>query len=109
MQEPKTIFSQFRRIFIIPIWIYQHMISPFLPDSCIYSPTCSNYYKHAILTHGIFKGNILGITRIFRCAGGLFVGGDDPVPEKFTFHHISSSYRTFRRKRKKNYTDKNES
>lgn len=87
--------SAIRRIFMLPILIYQHLISPALPGACIYNPTCSHYSKQAILTHGVFKGFLLGITRIFRCAGGLFTGGDDPVPEKFSFHYISDSYAHF--------------
>jgi len=45
--------------------------------------------------HGILKGLLLAVTRIFRCAGGLFTGGEDPVPEKFSYGYITGAYRSF--------------
>jgi uncharacterized protein len=68
-----------RKIFIAPVIVYQYAISPLLPSSCRYAPTCSQYTKEAILKHGIFKGGWLGVKRIARCHpwGG---SGYDPVP-----------------------------
>jgi hypothetical protein len=85
-----------RLLFTLPILIYQYMISPFIPGACIYSPTCSHYAKDSILRHGVFKGAVLAVSRIFRCAGGLFTGGEDPVPESFSFRDIARKYREFR-------------
>ncbi len=69
----------FRFIFIIPIRLYQWLISPFLPNSCRFTPTCSQYGIEAIEKHGIFKGGFLLIKRLLRCNpwGGH---GYDPVP-----------------------------
>lgn len=69
----------FSYIFIFFIKIYQYIISPILPNSCRYSPTCSQYSIHAIKKHGPFKGVWLGAKRISRCNpwGGK---GYDPVP-----------------------------
>ncbi len=89
-----------RYLFILPIILYQKLISPLLPGSCIYHPTCSMYARNAIKTHGVFKGVLLGITRIFRCTGVFFTGGDDPVPKDFSMDYITSSYRKFYRSRK---------
>lgn len=63
------------------IKIYQWFISPILPSSCRYEPTCSSYMVEALRVHGIFKGLWLGLKRIGRCNpwGGE---GDDPVPAK---------------------------
>ena len=63
------------------IWVYQHTISPMFPPTCRFHPTCSVYFKEALLTWGIFKGTYLGVRRITRCHpwGG---GGHDPVPTK---------------------------
>jgi uncharacterized protein len=93
----------FRRIFTLPILLYKHLISPLLPGACIYTPTCSSYFIESLMRHGLIKGFILGCSRIFRCAGGLFTGGDDPVPQKFSFRKIGENYRAFwaRGKRKK--------
>ena len=96
----KFILNIMRFIFILPIILYQKLISPLLPGSCIYYPTCSHYSKNSIMNHGILKGFILSVTRILRCTGILFSGGEDPVPEKFTFKYISRTYRSFWRFRK---------
>ncbi|MDX1470780.1 MAG: membrane protein insertion efficiency factor YidD [Flavobacteriaceae bacterium] len=65
--------------FLFLIKIYQIFISPLLPASCRYQPTCSTYTKEALLKHGLFKGGWLSIKRILSCTpwGG---SGYDPVP-----------------------------
>lgn len=67
-------------ILILPIRFYQGAISPWLPPTCRYQPTCSAYAIKAIEIHGPFKGFWLAIKRIFSCHpwGGH---GYDPVPE----------------------------
>lgn len=74
-----SILSKFlRKIFVMPILLYQYLISPLIPISCRFNPTCSQYSKEAIIKHGIFKGLILSIKRIIKCHpwGG---SGYDPV------------------------------
>ncbi|MBQ1384628.1 MAG: membrane protein insertion efficiency factor YidD [Lachnospiraceae bacterium] len=66
-------------IFIFLINIYQRCISPLLPKTCRFYPTCSAYCKEAIMKYGAVKGGILGIKRILRCHPGN-PGGYDPVP-----------------------------
>lgn len=63
------------------IMIYQYVISPIFPPACRFHPTCSSYFKQALLTWGVFKGTYLGIKRIGRCHpwGG---SGHDPVPPR---------------------------
>lgn len=68
-----------RKIFILPVLIYQYMISPFFPSSCRFTPTCSEYTKQAIIKHGIFKGTKLGAKRISKCHP-WGDSGYDPVP-----------------------------
>jgi putative membrane protein insertion efficiency factor len=65
--------------FLLIIRFYQSVISPFIPASCRYSPTCSQYSKEALLKHGVFKGGWMALKRIFSChpLGGK---GYDPVP-----------------------------
>jgi len=67
--------------FLFLIKVYQTLISPLLPSTCRYQPTCSYYTKDALLKHGLLKGGKLAIKRIFSCHpwGG---SGFDPVPEK---------------------------
>ncbi len=66
-------------IFLLLIKIYQLIISPWLPNSCRFTPTCSQYGVEAITKYGIFKGTYLLIKRLLRCHpwGGH---GHDPVP-----------------------------
>lgn len=56
-----------RKLFILPIIFYQRLLSPMLPSSCRFTPTCSEYTKQAIIKYGIIKGTFLGIKRISKC------------------------------------------
>lgn len=73
----------FRQVSIFPfvflIQIYKWFISPILPPSCRFQPTCSTYAKEALNKHGLIKGLALSIKRILNCHpwGG---SGFDPVP-----------------------------
>ena len=64
---------------IVPIKLYQILLSPLIGPSCRFTPTCSNYAIDAINKHGPFKGFWLAIKRISKCHpwGG---SGHDPVP-----------------------------
>jgi putative membrane protein insertion efficiency factor len=84
------LFSQaFSFLFIGVITFYQRILSPILPSSCRYTPTCSQYMKEAIQIHGVLKGTYLGVRRILRCHpwGGC---GFDPVPGSQSHHHHHS-------------------
>ncbi len=61
------------------IWVYQKTLSPFLPISCRYHPSCSHYSQEAVEKYGVLKGVWLGVKRLGRCRplGGQ---GYDPVP-----------------------------
>lgn len=67
------------RVLLALIRFYQRYISPVLPDSCIYSPTCSQYAVEAIQKYGAAKGCWLAFRRILRC-NPFHRGGYDPVP-----------------------------
>ncbi|PWL59754.1 MAG: membrane protein insertion efficiency factor YidD [Bacteroidales bacterium] len=66
-------------ILILLVRFYQLVISPMLPPSCRYVPTCSQYTIEALRKHGPVKGLWLAVKRILRCHpwGG---SGYDPVP-----------------------------
>lgn len=67
------------RLLIGAIRLYKALISPLLPPSCRFSPTCSHYAREAIELHGAARGSLLGIRRILRCHPWN-AGGYDPVP-----------------------------
>jgi uncharacterized protein len=46
---------------------YKRRLSPLLPRSCRYTPTCSEYARLAILKHGFARGAALGAWRVLRC------------------------------------------
>lgn len=59
--------------------IYQLVVSPWLPPSCRFSPTCSEYTRQALIRHGILRGAWLSLRRLSRCHP-FGSGGYDPVP-----------------------------
>lgn len=64
------------------IWLvrgYQLVISPFVPPSCRFHPTCSHYAIEALQKHGALSGGWLALRRIVRCHP-WHPGGHDPVP-----------------------------
>lgn len=70
-------------VLIAPIRLYRRFLSPMLPPSCRYEPTCSAYMMQALEIHGPLKGLWLGIKRLFRCHPITWLGGSsgfDPVP-----------------------------
>jgi uncharacterized protein len=58
---------------------YQRFISPWLPPSCRFHPTCSEYTYQAIQKYGLLSGCWLGVKRLLRCHPWN-PGGFDPVP-----------------------------
>ena len=61
------------------IRLYQRVISPGLPASCRFYPSCSEYARQAIEKHGPVRGTWLAALRLLRC-GPWHPGGPDPVP-----------------------------
>lgn len=74
-----------KKILIAPalllVRFYQIVLSPLLPSSCRFEPTCSQYMVDALNIHGLFYGLYLGTRRILSChPWGR--SGYDPVPPK---------------------------
>ena len=82
-QPRVSLWQRIRRILAWPlialVRFYQLFISPLLPPSCRYTPTCSQYALEALRRYGPIKGGWLALRRILRCHpfGG---SGYDPVP-----------------------------
>lgn len=75
----KKLSKLLSEILILPIRLYQILLSPILPNACRYTPTCSHYAVGALRKHGPLKGFYLATKRILSCHpwGGH---GHDPVP-----------------------------
>jgi putative membrane protein insertion efficiency factor len=67
-----------KKIIIFFIRVYKRFISPILPDSCRFYPSCSQYAIEAIEKHGAIKGGMITTYRILRC-NPFNKGGYDPV------------------------------
>ena len=68
-----------KRTVLAGIWLYQRVLSPFLPTACRYTPTCYRYSHQAVEKYGAMRGTWIGVRRLVRCHpfGGK---GYDPVP-----------------------------
>ncbi|MEO1084674.1 MAG: membrane protein insertion efficiency factor YidD [Acidobacteriota bacterium] len=56
-----------KRVLVGVLLAYKRYISPLLPRSCRFTPTCSEYARLAILKHGSVRGVWLTFGRLFRC------------------------------------------
>lgn len=66
---------------LVPVNLYRTWISPVLPPSCRFDPSCSAYAVEALSTHGALRGLYLTARRLLRC-GPWHPGGYDPVPPR---------------------------
>jgi putative membrane protein insertion efficiency factor len=66
-------------LLLLPVYVYRYALSPMLPPSCRFIPTCSEYAIEALRKHGVLRGSWLTMRRLLRCRPG---GGSgyDPVP-----------------------------
>ena len=69
-----------KTIMLAAVGFYRSWISPALPGSCRFAPTCSDYAQQALERHGAWRGTFLIAWRLLRCHP-FHPGGYDPVPE----------------------------
>ena len=67
-----------RFILISVLRLYKAVISPWLPPSCRFVPTCSEYAREAIERYGAIRGTGMAAWRLLRCQP-FCEGGYDPV------------------------------
>jgi uncharacterized protein len=68
----------FKKVGVALIKIYRRVISPMLPRSCRFTPSCSLYTLQAIERYGLLRGGFMGARRLLRCHP-FSEGGYDPV------------------------------
>jgi len=81
--------SWWQRVKTLPLKHYKKYISGYLPTACQYTPSCSQYAREAIETHGLMKGGWLGAMRVLSC-NGHNSSGYDPVPGRSCNHEHGS-------------------
>jgi putative membrane protein insertion efficiency factor len=59
------------------VWAYRLIVRPFLPPSCRFMPSCSEYMIQAVLKYGPIRGAWKGLCRLGRCHP-WHPGGYDP-------------------------------
>ncbi|MCF7792869.1 MAG: membrane protein insertion efficiency factor YidD [Candidatus Cloacimonetes bacterium] len=69
----------FNKFMLLLIGFYRRLISPMLPSSCRFTPTCSSYSYQAFQKYPFFKALWLSVVRILKCHP-FHSGGDDPLP-----------------------------
>ncbi|NCO60683.1 MAG: membrane protein insertion efficiency factor YidD [Deltaproteobacteria bacterium CG_4_8_14_3_um_filter_51_11] len=60
------------------IVFYKAVISPLLPPTCRFYPSCSTYAMEAIRIHGLWRGGWLALIRLCKCHP-FHPGGYDPL------------------------------
>ena len=71
--------AKLAQVLVVPLRAYRRYLSPLVPPSCRFSPTCSAYAIEALTRHGMLRGSWLTLRRLLRCAP-WHPGGRDPVP-----------------------------
>jgi hypothetical protein len=56
-----------KNVLILLIRLYKYIVSPLIPSSCRFSPSCSVYAIDAVEKYGCLKGSYLAVRRISRC------------------------------------------
>ena len=79
-RSPFVLLSSLARALLVGlVRLYQRTLGAVIPDSCRFTPTCSEYSIQAVRKHGALRGAWLGVKRVLRC-NQFFKGGRDPVP-----------------------------
>ena len=73
-----------RTVFVVPIRVYQRLLSPLLGPRCKYYPSCSEYAAQAVQRYGILRGLVLAGWRLLRC-NPWSLGGVDRVEDQRLF------------------------
>jgi putative membrane protein insertion efficiency factor len=80
----RSLLPAARGVFVLPIRLYQKLVSPLMGQRCRYHPSCSEYAVQAIMEFGILRGLVLAGWRLLRC-NPWSRGGFDPVADQRLF------------------------
>lgn len=83
--EPKKL-SLGQRLGKTALMGYKKYVSPYLLTACPYDPSCSQYAREAVETHGVWEGSKKAFMRVQACSGHG-AGGHDPVDPHHHHHH----------------------
>lgn len=78
---PALLLRALAALLSLPVHLYRLLLSPVLPPSCRFHPSCSRYALDALTVHGPFRGSWLAARRLLRCHP-YHPGGHDPVPPR---------------------------
>ena len=67
-----------KRLFLYGIRAYRRFLSPLLPPTCRFHPTCSQYAQQAFEQYGTLRGIWLTLKRLVKCHP-YHPGGFDPL------------------------------
>ncbi|HEX5275005.1 MAG TPA: membrane protein insertion efficiency factor YidD [Candidatus Rubrimentiphilum sp.] len=70
-----------RWVAVAALRAYKIVVSPLLPPSCRFYPSCSEYAAQACERHGLLRGGAMALSRLARCHP-WHPGGFDPVAER---------------------------
>ncbi len=82
-----------RRLLVGAVRTYRLLLSPWVGQSCRFTPTCSAYAIDALQQHGAVVGSGLAAWRILRC-NPLCQGGCDPVPDNMPWTRAQAASAT---------------
>ena len=71
-----------RKLVLVPIRLYQRLISPAVGTRCKYYPSCSEYAAQSVKQYGILRGLILAGWRLLRCNPWSHGGFDPPEHQR---------------------------
>jgi putative membrane protein insertion efficiency factor len=66
---------------MLPVWLYRRLVSPLMPRTCRFEPSCSEYAMQALQQRGALVGLWLIVRRLLRCQP-FCKPGFDPVPKR---------------------------
>ena len=55
------------RLLVALLDLYKAWVSPLLPRSCRFTPTCSEFARLAVLKYGAWRGSARAVGRLLRC------------------------------------------